>query len=215
MKKGIVLCLILLAWHSYASPVDDFPKVSISNGIINASILLPDTKTGYYRATRFDWSGVVETLEYDNHSYFGQWFPKYDPQIHDAIKGPVEEFGAIGYDEAAVAEKFIKIGVGALKKTNAKPYSSFTLYPIENSGTWKVKAKKDRVEFTQELHDESGYAYIYTKTVRLLKGKPEMVLEHSLKNTGNKPLQTKVYDHNFFIIDQQPTGPGHKSKVPV
>jgi hypothetical protein len=43
--------------------------------------------------------------------------------------------------------------------------------------------------------------------VRLVKGKSQMVLEHTLKNTGKKAIRTDVYDHNFFTIDHQPTGP--------
>src|SRR5262249_13176251 len=45
------------------------------------------------------------------------------------------------------------------------------------------------------------------KTVRLVKGEPRMVLEHSLKNTGAKTIDGSVYNHNFFVIDHQPTGP--------
>ena len=41
----------------------------------------------------------------------------------------------------------------------------------------------------------------------LSKGKPEMVLKHKLKNTGNRIIETLVYDHNFFLIDGQHTGP--------
>ena len=55
-------------------------------------VLLPDAKNGYYRGTRFDWSGVIGCLEYKSHTYFGVWFPRYDPYLHDAITGPVEEF---------------------------------------------------------------------------------------------------------------------------
>ena len=37
--------------------------------------------------------------------------------------------------------------------------------------------------------------------------KDTLVLEHRLKNTGRKPIVTMVYNHNFFTIDRQPTGP--------
>jgi len=214
MKKTLLLGLVLLGWNSYASPNEEFPSASISNNIVNATLLLPNQEKGYYQATRFDWSGVIESLEYDGHSYFGQWFKNYNPKTHDAIKGPVEEFEPIGYDDAKVGDEFIKIGVGALSKTSDKPYSSFVLYDIKNPGIWKVKTKKDEVQFTQELKDQSGYGYIYTKTVHLVRGKPELVLEHSVKNTGTKNIETNVYDHNFFIIDGEPTGPNIRIKFP-
>ena len=34
-----------------------------------------------------------------------------------------------------------------------------------------------------------------------------LVLEHQLKNTGRKTIATSVYEHNFFMLDNQPTGP--------
>src|SRR5579862_6769873 len=85
----------------------EFPQAEIANGAggIRAKLLLPDAERGYYRGTRFDWSGVIASLEYKGHNYFGQWFEKYDPKLHDAIMGPVEEFltppnrTGLGYDE--------------------------------------------------------------------------------------------------------------------
>ena len=69
-----------------------YPTAHISNGLVNAVVYLPDAKTGYYRGSRFDWSGVIGCLTYKGHNYFGVWFPHYDPYLHDAITGPVEEF---------------------------------------------------------------------------------------------------------------------------
>src|ERR1700743_1505206 len=35
------------------------PSADINNGVIHARLYLPNTAVGYYRATRFDWSGVM------------------------------------------------------------------------------------------------------------------------------------------------------------
>jgi hypothetical protein len=71
-----------------------------------------------------------------------------------------------------------------------------------------VRKGPDFVEYRHELADpKSGYAYIYTKTVRLTPGKPQMTIEHNLKNTGAKAIETNVYNHGFFMLDSQPTGP--------
>jgi hypothetical protein len=40
-----------------------------------------------------------------------------------------------------------------------------------------------------------------------VKGKPELLLEHSLKNTGKKAIDTTQYNHNFFVIDHEVVGP--------
>ena len=68
------------------------PQAAIANARIRATLYMPDARSGYYRGTRFDWSGVVANLEWKGHTYFGQWFPRYDPTLHDSITGPVEEY---------------------------------------------------------------------------------------------------------------------------
>lgn len=210
MKRAFLSLLLLTALNAFAQ----YPETMISNGLIDAKIYLPDPKNGFYQGTRFDWAGVVSSLKYDNHEFFGQWYPKHDPKVHDAIQGPVEAFDPIGYDQAQPGETFIKIGVGTLKKINSNPYRFSNKFEIVNGGEWKIKKKKDRVVFTHELHDEKGYAYIYKKTLSLVKGKPELILSHSLKNIGKNTIETSVFDHNFFVIDKQPTGPDFTVTLP-
>ena len=188
------------------------PKGAISNGIVTARLLLPDTERGYYRGSRFDWSGVVESLNYKGHEFFGQWFPRYDPLLHDAIMGPVEEFrgkdGALGYGEAKAPNGlFLKIGVGLLRKLYDEPYNFARGYPLVNPGRRVVRVEKDQASFVHEINDGEGYAYEYKKTLRLPRGKAQLVLEHSIKNTGKRAIDTEVYDHDFYMLDHESTGP--------
>ncbi|GAB3322152.1 hypothetical protein GCM10027299_17530 [Larkinella ripae] len=206
MKKIVVFVGFLLLFAS-ARFLPPFPEAEITNGLIRAKLYLPDSVNGYYQGVRFDWSGVIASLDYKGHSYFGQWFEKYDPKLHDAISGPVEEFTPIGYETAKPGDDFLKIGIGALRKAKDAPYRFATPYAIVNPGKWRVKTGRDAVAFTHDLTDAAGYSYHYQKSVKLLKGKPVLLLEHSLKNTGPKAIETTVYDHNFFVMDQQPTGP--------
>jgi len=136
-----------------------------------------------------------------------------------AITGPAEEFVSngtgLGFDEAKAGGTFIKIGVGVLRKPDDAKYSAYRLYPIQDGGKWSVRRKLDSVEFRHELADPStGYAYIYRKTVSVVGDKPQMVLDHSLRNTGTRPIQTSVYNHNFLYLDQQPPGPDFLITVP-
>ena len=85
--RFLLLALVMLT--QTASP--KIPQAEISNETVRATIYLPSAESGYYRGTRFDWSGVISSLKWRDHEYFGQWFEKYDPKIHDAIAGPVEE----------------------------------------------------------------------------------------------------------------------------
>jgi hypothetical protein len=187
-----------------------WPEASISNGLIQAKLYLPDAAKGYYRGTRFDWSGQIASLQYKGHEYFGQWFEKYSPTLHDAIMGPVEEFrtgaSSLGYDEAKPGGTFIRIGVGAVRKPEERQFRQFNTYEMADYGKWNTKSAADRVEFTHELKDDNGYAYVYRKTVRLVKNRPQLLIEHSLKNNGRKVINTDQYNHNFFVMDNQPTG---------
>ena len=67
---------------------------------------------------------------------------------------------------------------------------------------------------TQTLKTKNGLAYEYSKTVRLVEQGPGVVLEHVFKNTGTQPIETTVYNHNFFVIDKEPTGPNISTKFP-
>ena len=208
--------LILLAASLPAWPAD-FPSAELSNGVVTAKFYLPDPERGYYRGTRFDWSGQIYSLRTLGHEYFGQWFERYDPKLHDAIMGPVEEFRsgdfALGYPDAKPGGTFIRIGVGVLRKpADDAKYENFRTYDIVDPGKWKVKHGRDWIAFTHTLNDRQGYAYRYTKTVRLVKGQPEMRIEHTLENTGTKSLLTQQYNHNFFVMDGQPTGPASHVK---
>src|ERR1700722_11957911 len=73
-------------------PHADHPKVTLRRGKMEAVVFLIDKDNGYYRATRFDWSGVVACVSVNGHKFFGEWFAKYDPLKNDSITGPVEEF---------------------------------------------------------------------------------------------------------------------------
>ena len=228
----IVVCFFagtLIAAQTYPGP---YPQTEISNGLLRAKVYLPDGEKGFYRGMRFDWAGVMASLEYKGHGYLGPFFEKFDQSVADveignpvvagiasAASGPVEEFigadeSALGFTEAKAGETFCKIGVGALRKIDNAPYSSYVNYPVVNGGKRSVKNGPDWIEFTQLVDCGSGYGYEYTKTIRLLKNEPVMTIEHHLVNTGAKAIQTQVYDHNFMIIDQQGAGPAIEITFP-
>jgi len=226
---GCFLAGTLMTAQTYPGP---YPQTEISHGVLRAKIYLPDAEKGYYRGMRFDWAGVMASLEYRGHGYFGPFFEKFDPAVSDVVigdpvvagiasaaSGPVEEFigadeSALGYPEAKPGETFCKIGVGVLRKIDNAPYSSYVNYPIVNGGKRSVESGPDWIEFTQQADCGSGYGYEYTKTIRLLKNEPVMTIAHHLVNRGAKAIETQVYDHNFMIIDHQGAGPTIKVTLP-
>lgn len=227
MLRKLAASLALMASAAIAG--SDSPSVEITNGLIHAKIYLPEAVRGFYRGTRFDWSGVIYSLQTGGHDYYGPWFDKTDPTVHDfvyrngeivagpcsAATGPVDEFAPLGYDDVKVGGTFVKIGVGALRKDSSGKYDNYHLYEIANGGKWNVHTQKNRLDFTQTLSDAlSGYSYVYQKTLLLVPDKTEMRLQHKLKNTGTKPIQTNVYNHNFLVLDRRAPGPGVVISVP-
>ena len=221
--------LLVLSILSISGTPADYPEAKISNGLITAKIYLPDAVNGYYRSTRFDWSGAVYSLQYKGHEFYGPWYNRVDPKIINwefqgseivsgpcsALCGPVNEFHKVlGWDEAKPGDTFIKIGVGVLRKTEGE-YNRFAPYNVVDAGKWTVKKNDNSIEFTQELSDpNSGYAYVYRKVVRLIKDKPEMIIEQSLRNTGRLVISSNVYNHNFVVLDKQSPGPDFTFRVP-
>ncbi len=219
----VLVCLVASSAIGQTYP-GSYPQIAISNGKLHATIYLPDAEKGFYRGMRFDWAGVIASLDYEGHSYFGPFFEKFDPAVSDveignpvvagiasAASGPVEEFigadeSAVGYSSAKPGELFCKIGVGGLRKIDNSPYSSYVNYALVSSGKRSVKNGPDWIEFSQQVDCGSGYRYDYTKTIRLAKDEPVMTIEHRLINQGTNNIETRVYDHNFLIIDRQGAG---------
>ena len=199
-------------------PHADHPKARIGNTSMQAIVFLPNAQNGYYRGPRFDWSGVIGCASLNGHTFFGEWFSRYDPVGNDAITGPAEEFrhptSELGYDDAAPGDSFVKIGVGLLRRVDGKPYRFGGDYPIVDHGTWTVKSSSRSITFRQVLHSGLGYGYVYEKTLSFDKHGTVLTLTHRLRNTGSKPLDTEVYNHDFFMVDHQPMGPGTEVRLP-
>ncbi len=96
MKTNLVLAFMTLFVSALNGP--DLSSATITNGQIQAKIYLPEAKHGFYRGTRFDWSGVVYSLRFDGHEYYGPWFTKTDPSVHDFVYGGSEIIAGLKRD---------------------------------------------------------------------------------------------------------------------
>ncbi|MDH7639254.1 hypothetical protein [Sphingomonas oryzagri] len=210
------------------------PKVTIRKGNLGVTIALPDPARGFYRSTRFDWSGMITDVTRGSADFYGLWADGVDPGVRDfvdgpdgvivgprnAATGPAEEFAnrdgetVPGYDTTPAGGTFIKIGVGRLRKPDDRPYDHFAAYDIVDGGRWRIWRGSDRIVFTQRLApDAVGYGYEYRKTIRLLPG-GVMIIAHRLRNIGTRPIKTQVYTHNFARFDGAEIGPGVRVHFP-
>ena len=197
-----------------------YPEVKLSNGVLTARIFLPDPARGYYRGPRFDWSGLIARVEYKGHSYFSEWKTPHNPEGNDDVIGTAEEFSMgilgcppLGFAEAKTGEPFVKIGVGVLAKTEVADYRFYTNYKRLRPGQWQTASGPDWLEFRQRLA-EGAWAYLYTKRLTLPKDKPQIIIARTLKNTGQKTIETTHYGHNFITIDDHPIGPSYLLRFP-
>jgi len=180
-------------------------------------VYLPDAEKGYYRGTRFDWSGLVARAEFAGHVVYGPFRTKVDPLGHDHVVGPAEEFDMDdpqGWAEARPGETFLKIGVGVLEKGTEERYAFSRPQKVVRPGTWKVTHGSDWVRFEQSLAGDRGWACAYAKRLSLAPDGPGFRLAHTLRNTGTKPIDTIMYNHNFTVIDGDPVGPQYRVAWP-
>jgi hypothetical protein len=201
------------------------PHRDITNGLITARLGTTDGTTGFYRGTRFDQAGQVFSLELNGRQFYGPWFDAVEPNVLDyaydangqvvagpdsAAIGPVEEFAPLDFT-ATPGSHFVKIGVGVLYQPDDAPYDHYRHYRVLDGGQRATRITPRSSTYIQTV-DDAGIAYVYTKTLELVPGKNQLLISHSLKNTGKTAIHTTVYDHNFLRL--VPGGDGLRVSFP-
>lgn len=197
--------------------ISEFPKLELDNGELRARVYLPDPVRGYYRGVRFDRSGLIEQVETADHRYFAPLHAVHEPERHDSVCGPAEEFASVhpmGFAEADAGGAFVKIGVGLLRKGEDPEYRFDGNYELLRPGVWTVDCEAHRVSFEQDFDGEGGWAYRYRKVLRLVVGARALVIEHALENRGRRVIDVNNYNHNFILIDGRPYGPDYRVEFP-
>jgi len=187
------------------------PTITISNDLISAKIARIDAARGFYNGTRFDQAGVITSLILNGKDFYGPWFERTAPDVLDytyvgedivagpdsAVTGPVDEFAPLDFE--AKPGLFIKPGVGVLYQPDTQPYDHYRHYRVLDAGQRTTTFTKTGVTFRQSLSN-GGTGYFYEKSLRLVPGKPQLVITHRLRNTGKTQINTPVYDHNFLKL---------------
>lgn len=154
-----------------------------------------------YNFSRFDWCGKIVSVKYKGISVSGteKLNGKDDTK---SGKGFYNEFGIeapVGYSDINEGDWFHKIGVGLLKKEGSE-YVFSKKYEI-HSAQFTVTAKPDKISISCKSQITNGYAYEYTKEIKLVES--GFIVTYHLKNTGSKTIITNEYDHNFITIDNE------------
>jgi hypothetical protein len=213
-------CIAVPAVGGASDDPADYPHRVLRNDTgMRVTVMLVDADKGFYRGTRFDWSGHIAQAKYRGHTFFGLWRTPHDPTNFEHGVGPTDEFGIQnppGYEQAKPDEPFLKIGVGLLKRIDEKPYHFATTYPVLNAGRWTQGSSGSResgVAFQHELRTEFDWGYRYSKTVDLIADKPEFRIRRALKNVEGNDIKTASYNHNFIRIDDELIGPSYELEL--
>jgi hypothetical protein len=223
MRLFIPVALSLVAMVDVPSAIAsddpaDYPhRVLVNDTGTRVTVMLIDPEKGFYRGTRFDWSGHIAQAKYRGHTFFGLWRTPHDPTNYEHGVGPTDEFGIQnppGYLEAKPGEAFLKIGVGLLQRVDDKPYHFSNKYPVLDAGRWSRSTRgSDAIGFQHELRSDVDWGYRYGKTIRLIDDQPQFEIERTLKNIEGNDIKTASYNHNFIRIDDELIGPSYELEL--
>jgi len=165
-----------------------------------------------YVSSRFDWTGKLLRLKYKGKELCSQEFVP-ESMTPTAGIGFFNEFGMeapLGYEPARVGDLCHKIGVGQIEKTE-EPYDFLEPYPLRPA-QFEVEKAAESLLLRAEGLPHNGYGYQLEKEILLLED--GFQIGYQLHNTGEHPIQTEEYTHNFLAFDNQLIGPDYVLKFP-
>jgi hypothetical protein len=196
----IVLFMLLILPFTANSQHNKSKKMThiLKNKNLEIQIDLPFTN---YNFSRFDWAGKIVSVKYKGISVSGVE-KLNDEDDTKSGKGFYNEFGIeapVGYNEINNGDWFHKIGVGLLKK-DGDEYMFNKLYETKPA-VFNVSAKSDRVIIRCKSQKVNGYAYEYTKEIKISES--GFIVNYHLRNTGDKTIITNEYVHNFIAFNNE------------
>lgn len=186
----------------------------LGSGRLQVEVMDPNAPDRYTRGVRFSPVANVLRATLDGNEFL------FNPVAHDPLTescGLANEFDLAtpesppGFQEAAIGGGFVKVGVGILRKSDAK-YSFWARQELIRPAATTVTWGQDRADFEQACEGINGYAYRLTARVKVTGDK--VLITFRLKNTGTKPFVTQHYNHNYFCFDGKPVGPGYTLEFP-
>jgi len=174
-----------------------------------ATLMVPDEPASPYDGVRFESGGTVIQVTLDGrHTFLGsEGLTNRRGGI--GLMGELGILGAVYYEDARPGERFLAPGVGLLLRDDDPRYRFWIPYPLAQRFRWQVSSSPLAATFVQVGEPFRGTAYRYTKRVVLDPAQPVLRIESTLANTGDKPIATDHYCHNFLRFDDAPPGPDY------
>ncbi len=186
-------------------------SIHLNSRRLSVEVARPGT---VYQGTRFDWTGFVTQVVLDGKHTFCVPESLTPGQGTGGI-GICNEFGidiGTGYDEVGAGGLFPKFGVGLLKRGPEPKYSFWHSQPVGQAFPIDISSTETSVTFRLQPVECRGYAARQTKTLTVMENQLEVA--YRMENTGNKPIRTNEYVHNFIGIDGLLLGPEYQVIFP-
>lgn len=171
-----------------------------------------DTPLENYQDSRFDWTGKIVGVAFQNIEVTG--IERLDTgEGEHCGKGFYNEFGIdapVGFADTKIGDWFHKIGVGLLKK-DAESYDFQKAYEVQPAD-FKVDPQPNKITITCTAKIHNGYGYVLKKEITLTES--GFVVRYQLKNTGANTIETNEYCHNFLALDGELIGTDYHLKFP-
>jgi hypothetical protein len=162
-----------------------------------------------YRGSRFDWTGQVTQVVLDGKHTFCTGEIPGSSALDNMGQGLFNEFGIdapIGYNDCPPGGQFHKPGIGLLRKKSDEPYDFFQTYEVEPA-EFSIVVSDISASFITSGMNNRGYAYRMEKEISLEDN--ALTLAYRFLNTGELPIVTNEYVHNFLSINSQSINDGY------
>jgi hypothetical protein len=179
--------------------------------VMDPAVLPPE----YIFRKRFSPLGFVTQVELDGRPFV---YAALNHAPNEFLGGIPMEFdlwertSPPGYDDAPPGGPFIKIGIGVLRRDDDF-YRHIKDYPVEDKPVVSVEWRPDGATFRQNIESPvQGFACALEVELKIEGNRLTHITR--LTNTGEKPLATEQYLHNFFRFSDKDTGPEYLLHVP-
>jgi hypothetical protein len=166
-----------------------------------------------YNGSRFDWLGKLLQITWRNEHTFCTRECVRNATTGTGGCGLFGEFGLdspIGFEETPVDSHFPKIGVGLLERPDDAAYAFTRPYKIKPFRS-ETQQHDNQLVFRCHSSANDRYRFVYEK--RFILANDGFRIEYSLSNTGDRPLCTNEYIHNFCSINHRDIGPGYRLRL--
>lgn len=165
------------------------------------------------KTQRFDHTAMVSQVVLDGKYTFctpEQVLPARRTTFGFGLSG---EFVLTGAAEAAEGgEWFCKPGVGLMMQlSDNMPYDMWKQYELQPFPV-TAETAAEQIIFRQKAIPRGGYAVDIEKAFSLRDNR--LVLDISVRNTGDLAITLQEYQHNFVCLEGMPVGEGHVLDLP-